>query len=88
MQALSCVREIKTGVPLQDTLVSLAKAVANATATLVLKAKAVASHCDNQQTQNTVIHSATQCALATSQLVACTKVSGGYRRLKCNVGMF
>ena len=53
---------------------ALAKAVANATATLVLKAKGVASKCDNQQDQNHVIGSATQCALATSQLVACTKV--------------
>ena len=52
----------------------LAKAVANATAALVLKAKGVSSKCEDQITQNTVIHSATQCALATSQLVACTKV--------------
>ena len=58
----------------QDILLSLAKAVANATAGLVLKAKAVASQCDNQALQNKVIGSATQCALATSQLVACTKV--------------
>lgn len=40
----------------------------------MLKAKGVASKCDNQQDQNHVIGSATQCALATSQLVACTKV--------------
>ncbi|KAK7491087.1 hypothetical protein BaRGS_00017651, partial [Batillaria attramentaria] len=58
----------------QDTLLSLAKAVANATAALVLKAKTVASKTDNSAQQNKVISSATQCALATSQLVACTKV--------------
>ncbi|XP_076439084.1 talin-1-like isoform X2 [Babylonia areolata] len=58
----------------QDTLLSLAKAVANATAALVLKAKTVASRTDNAAQQNKVISSATQCALATSQLVACTKV--------------
>ena len=58
----------------QDTLLSLAKAVANATAALVLKAKTVASTTDNPAQQNRVISSATQCALATSQLVACTKV--------------
>ena len=60
---------------LQDALLALAKAVANATAALVLKAKGVASKCENQVLQNKVISSATQCALATSQLVACTKVS-------------
>ncbi|XP_013386332.1 talin-1 isoform X1 [Lingula anatina] len=58
----------------QDALLALAKAVANATAALVLKAKGVASKCDDQALQNRVISSATQCALATSQLVACTKV--------------
>lgn len=59
---------------MQDKLLTLAKAVANATAVLVLKAKGVASKCDNQPDQNSVISSATQCALSTSQLVACTKV--------------
>ncbi|XP_057660933.1 talin-1 isoform X1 [Diorhabda carinulata] len=59
---------------LQDMLLSLAKAVANTTAALVLKAKNIASTCDDQQTQNRVIGAATQCALATSQLVACAKV--------------
>lgn len=60
---------------MQDTLLSLAKAVANATAALVLKAKNVASKTEDQGLQNRVISSATQCALATSQLVACTKVT-------------
>lgn len=58
----------------QDTLIALAKAVANATAQLVLKAKTVASTTEDQELQNRVISSATSCALATSQLVACTKV--------------
>lgn len=53
---------------------SLAKSVANTTAALVLKAKNIASTCEDQQTQNRVIGAATQCALATSQLVACAKV--------------
>lgn len=53
---------------------ALAKAVANATATLVLKAKDVAGKCENPADKNAVIGSATQCALATSQLVTCTKV--------------
>ncbi len=57
-----------------DILLSLSKPVANAAATLVLKAKDVASKCDDQAAQNRVISSATQCALATSQLVACAKV--------------
>nr|XP_022902800.1 talin-2 isoform X2 [Onthophagus taurus] len=59
---------------LQDMLLSLAKVVANTTAALVLKAKDIASTCDDQQTQNHIIGAATQCALATSQLVACAKV--------------
>ncbi|XP_022084655.1 talin-1-like isoform X7 [Acanthaster planci] len=58
----------------QDLLLGLAKAVANATAALVLKAKNVASTTEDQALQNKVIGSATQCALNTSQLVACTKV--------------
>ena len=51
----------------------LAKTVATNTAALVLKAKTVASKCE-EYTQNRVIGVATQCALATSQLVACAKV--------------
>ena len=58
----------------QDALLALAKAVANTTAALVLKAKNVASKCSDQATQNRVIFSATQTALGTSQLVACAKV--------------
>ena len=58
----------------QDNLLTLAKSVANATAQLVLRAKAVATKTQNDQSQNAVIQSATQCALATSQLVAVTKV--------------
>ncbi|CAG9573830.1 unnamed protein product [Danaus chrysippus] len=59
----------------QDILLSLAKAVANTTAALVLKAKNVAAQCkDEQPLQNTIIAAATHCALATSQLVACAKV--------------
>ncbi|KAM3956237.1 LOW QUALITY PROTEIN: talin_middle and talin-RS domain-containing protein rhea [Aphomia sociella] len=59
----------------QDILLSLAKAVANTTAALVIKAKNVAAQCrDDQQLQNQIIAAATHCALATSQLVACAKV--------------
>ncbi|XP_068221988.1 talin-2 isoform X2 [Palaemon carinicauda] len=58
----------------QDILLGMAKAVANTTAALILKAKAVASRCEDQELQNVVINSATACALATSQLVACAKV--------------
>ncbi|XP_064075633.1 talin-1 isoform X9 [Vanessa tameamea] len=59
----------------QDILLSLAKAVANTTAALVLKAKNVAALCkDEQPLQNSIIAAATHCALATSQLVACAKV--------------
>lgn len=54
---------------------SLAKAVANAAAMLVLKAKNVAQVAEDTVLQNRVIAAATQCALSTSQLVACAKVS-------------
>lgn len=59
----------------QDVLMQLAKAVASATATLVLKAKNVAQKMEDSVLQMQVITAATQCALSTSQLVACTKVS-------------
>uniref|UniRef100_A0A4W5Q240 Talin 2a n=1 Tax=Hucho hucho TaxID=62062 RepID=A0A4W5Q240_9TELE len=55
-------------------LMNLAKAVANAAAMMVLKAKNVAQVADDTVLQNRVIAAATQCALSTSQLVACAKV--------------
>uniref|UniRef100_A0A671LTR4 Talin-1-like n=1 Tax=Sinocyclocheilus anshuiensis TaxID=1608454 RepID=A0A671LTR4_9TELE len=58
----------------QDMLMQLAKAVANAAAALVLKAKNVAQKTEDLAQQNQVIAAATQCALSTSQLVACTRV--------------
>uniref|UniRef100_A0AAQ4RQK7 Talin 2a n=1 Tax=Gasterosteus aculeatus aculeatus TaxID=481459 RepID=A0AAQ4RQK7_GASAC len=58
----------------QDILMNLAKAVANAAAMLVLKAKNVAQVAEDTGLQNRVIAAATQCALSTSQLVACAKV--------------
>uniref|UniRef100_A0A671NP40 Talin-1-like n=1 Tax=Sinocyclocheilus anshuiensis TaxID=1608454 RepID=A0A671NP40_9TELE len=58
----------------QDMLMHLAKAVANAAAALVLKAKNVAQKTEDSAQQNRVIAAATQCALSTSQLVACTRV--------------
>ncbi|UJR28105.1 hypothetical protein I4U23_009360 [Adineta vaga] len=58
----------------QDKLLALAKAVANTTAAYVLKAKDIATNVQDQQNINEIISTATQCALATSQLVACTKV--------------
>uniref|UniRef100_A0A8B9LGR1 Talin 2b n=1 Tax=Astyanax mexicanus TaxID=7994 RepID=A0A8B9LGR1_ASTMX len=58
----------------QDIMMNLAKAVANAAAMLVLKAKNVAQVAEDTVLQNRVITAATQCALSTSQLVACTKL--------------
>lgn len=58
----------------QDQLLALAKSVANSTAVYVLRAKDIASHIHEQSIINEIISSATYCALATSQLVACTKV--------------
>ncbi|XP_023303329.1 talin-1 isoform X3 [Lucilia cuprina] len=59
---------------LQDMLLGLAKAVANTTAALVLRAKSIAASCEDDESRNRVIGAASQCALATSQLVACAKV--------------
>ena len=56
----------------------LAKAVANAAAMMVLKAKNVAQFSEDSVLQNRVIAAATQCALSTSQLVACAKVEFTY----------
>ncbi|XP_019935613.1 talin-2a isoform X1 [Paralichthys olivaceus] len=66
--------ESETDERFQDILMNLAKAVANAAAMLVLKAKNVAQVSEDTVLQNRVISAATQCALSTSQLVACAKV--------------
>ncbi|CAG5853336.1 unnamed protein product [Menidia menidia] len=66
--------ENETDERFQDILMNLAKAVANAAAMLVLKAKNVAQVAEDSVLQNRVIAAATQCALSTSQLVACAKV--------------
>lgn len=57
-----------------DMLLALAKAVAKATAALVLRAKSIADDCEDEDLKNAIIEEASQCALATSQLVACAKV--------------
>jgi len=54
--------------------VALAKSIATVTAGLVMAAKDVSAMCDGQAEQNRVIGSATQCAVAASQLVTCTKI--------------
>ncbi|XP_051512517.1 talin-2-like [Myxocyprinus asiaticus] len=66
--------ENETDERFQDVLMNLAKAVANAAAMMVLKAKNVAQVSEDTVLQNSVIAAATQCALSTSQLVACAKV--------------
>lgn len=58
----------------QEALVTMAKAVASATAALVTNARNVAAKCDDQALQNQVIVAAKQTALATQALIACTKV--------------
>lgn len=58
----------------QEALVSMAKAVASATAALVTNARNVAAKCEDQALQNQVISAAKQTAMATSALITCTKV--------------
>uniref|UniRef100_A0A8C7YSD4 Talin 1 n=1 Tax=Oryzias sinensis TaxID=183150 RepID=A0A8C7YSD4_9TELE len=74
-ELLSHIGETDTDPQFQEMLMQLAKAVANAAAALVLKAKNVAQKTEDSAQQNRVIAAATQCALSTSQLVACTRVS-------------
>ncbi|XP_053788815.1 talin-1 isoform X1 [Vidua chalybeata] len=69
-----CAWILPSSEPKMDMLMQLAKAVANAAAALVLKAKNVAQKTEDAMLQTQVIAAATQCALSTSQLVACTKV--------------
>uniref|UniRef100_A0A8C7LDL5 Talin 1 n=1 Tax=Oncorhynchus kisutch TaxID=8019 RepID=A0A8C7LDL5_ONCKI len=73
-ELLSHIGETDADPRFQDMLMQLAKAVANAAAALVLKAKNVAQKTEDSALQNRVIAAATQCALSTSQLVACTRV--------------
>ncbi|KAL9821337.1 LOW QUALITY PROTEIN: talin-1 [Geothlypis trichas] len=73
-ELLQQIGESDTDPRFQDMLMQLAKAVANAAAALVLKAKNVAQKTEDAALQTQVIAAATQCALSTSQLVACTKV--------------
>ncbi|XP_076020392.1 talin-1 isoform X2 [Genypterus blacodes] len=73
-ELLSHIGETDADPHFQDMLMHLAKAVANAAAALVLKAKNVAQKTEDSAQQNRVIAAATQCALSTSQLVACTRV--------------
>ncbi|NWT55285.1 TLN1 protein, partial [Erythrocercus mccallii] len=73
-ELLQQIGESDTDPRFQDMLMQLAKAVANAAAALVLKAKNVAQKTEDATLQTQVIAAATQCALSTSQLVACTKV--------------
>uniref|UniRef100_A0A674KFR5 Talin 2 n=1 Tax=Terrapene triunguis TaxID=2587831 RepID=A0A674KFR5_9SAUR len=73
-ELLRQIGENETDERFQDVLMSLAKAVANAAAMLVLKTKNVAQVAEDTVLQNRVIAAATQCALSTSQLVACAKV--------------
>ncbi|XP_056662049.1 talin-1 isoform X2 [Monodelphis domestica] len=73
-ELLQQIGESDTDPHFQDMLMHLAKAVASAAAALVLKAKSVAQRTEDSGLQTQVIAAATQCALSTSQLVACTKV--------------
>ncbi|XP_072463090.1 talin-1 isoform X2 [Notamacropus eugenii] len=73
-ELLQQIGESDTDPHFQDMLMQLAKAVANAAAALVLNAKSVAQRTEDSGLQNQVVAAATQCALSTSQLVACTKV--------------
>ena len=73
-ELLQQIGESDTDPHFQDILMQLAKAVASAAAALVLKAKSVAQRTEDSGLQTQVIAAATQCALSTSQLVACTKV--------------
>lgn len=63
-----------TTVDYREKLLVVGKSVANTTAVYVLKGKEIAGNINEPTLINEIISRATQCALATSQLVACTKV--------------
>lgn len=63
-----------TTVDYREKLLVVSKSVANTTAVYVLKGKEIAGNINESTLINEIISRATQCALATSQLVACTKV--------------
>jgi len=74
---MACLGEPESAeLALQEMLLSLAKAVATATAGLVLKAKNVAGACPDTPHQKKIIDAAKDTAMSTSQLVACAKVLG------------
>ena len=71
---LGLAKEAEVDSKTQETLVSMAKAVASATAALVTNTRNIAAKCEDQVFQNQVIATAKQIAMATSALVTCTKV--------------
>ena len=71
---LACIKDPEYDHETEDILLSLAKAVANAAASLVLKGKDVAATVEDPAAQSRVISAATETALATGQLVATAKV--------------
>ena len=74
---MACLGEPESAeLALQEMLLTLAKAVATATAALVLKAKNVAGSCGDTPHQKKIIDAAKETAMSTSQLVACAKVLG------------
>ena len=73
-QVLQYMGDVNVDQQTQEMLLALAQAVANATATLVLKAKNIASKCSDTGSQNGVISAARDTAMTTSQLVACVKI--------------
>lgn len=73
-QLLMLAGDAEVDIKTQEALVTMAKAVASATAALVTNARNVAAKCDDQALQNQVIVAAKQTALATQALIACTKV--------------
>lgn len=58
----------------EDELLAMAKSTASYAAALILKAKDVASWCRDDQLQNHITGAATQCALATSRMVATARI--------------
>lgn len=71
---MNAIGDTEINAEFQELLLKLAKAVANATAGLVLQAKNVASSADDTAKQDNIINSAKHTAMTTSQLVACMKV--------------
>ena len=67
-------KEVEVDPKTQEALISMAKAVASATAALITNVRKVTVKCKDQALQNQVITAAKETAMAASALITCTRI--------------